>query len=73
MYKNDSKHKSDLVIKFISDGFMDRGTCLHTLLPDLNPLKNIWVWLKRRISEDLSNEFQSLKNLIRRHFGIVQQ
>jgi len=36
--------------------------------PDLNPLENIWACLKRRVSEDMPNDIQSLKNSIHRHW-----
>src|SRR5689334_11212350 len=67
MSDNDPKHTSGLAKEYMQENFM-QTLDWPTYSPDLNPMENIWSWLKREVSKDLPENMSQLKNSLLRHF-----
>jgi len=67
MCDNDPKHRALKVKKYIARNFMD-SLVWPSYSPDINPLENIWSWLKRRVAKDMPKDIPSLKASIRRNW-----
>ena len=67
MCDNDPKYTAGTVTKFISSTFMD-SLKWPSYSPDINPMDDIWAWLKRRVSQDMPSDVCKLKGSIRKHW-----
>jgi transposase len=41
--------------------------------PDLNPIENIWGWLKDRVNRDMPQTIEKLKESIKKHWNSVNE
>lgn len=41
--------------------------------PDLNPIENIWAWLKDRVNRDMPKTIISLKKCTKKHWKVINE
>ena len=70
MQDNDPKHKAKKTMEYLDDNFME------TLLwpsysPDVNPIENIWSWLKGKVSKEMPQNLDDLKKKIKKYWNQI--
>jgi hypothetical protein len=70
MQDNDPKHTSNVAKNFIAQNFMELLDW-PPYSPDLNPIEEVWSWLKRRVNQEIPKNLQELKNSILKHWRSI--
>ena len=70
MQDNDPKHTSNIAKNYINSNFMELLDW-PPYSPDLNPIEEIWSWLKRRVSQEIPKNIKQLKNCILKYWRTI--
>jgi hypothetical protein len=67
---NHPVHRSKIASNFIERNFEDVVEW-PPYSPDLSPIENLWVWLKREVGKDMPRTIEDLRKSIRRNWERV--
>lgn len=64
-------HTEGRVLRWLSSNTDEEVEILPAKSPDLNPIENVWGWLKECVKLDEPNNIEALKNCIKKHWKKV--
>ena len=70
-----SVHRADICEKYINHNMPQALTFPNwpPYSPDLNPIENVWSWLKNQVNKEMPKNVNALKSCIRKHWRTLDE